>query len=53
MTSSHDGPVELLDIDGGPGHDMGEWTPTPDMEDQAHFFNDGVVPWDEDDQELT
>lgn len=49
MTDSVDDPVELLDVDGGPGDDMGEWIPTPDMEDQARLFNDGVDPWDEDD----
>jgi|HubBroStandDraft_1064217.scaffolds.fasta_scaffold523104_1 hypothetical protein len=46
-----DDPVELLDIDGGPDDDMGEWIPTPDMEDQARFFNDGGDPWEEDNHE--
>ena len=50
MTDSLDA-VELLDIDGGPDDDMGEWVPTPDMEAQAAFFNDNVDLWDEDDQE--
>jgi len=47
MTDSRDEPIELLDVDGGPEGDMGEWIPTPDMEDEARFFNDGHDPWEE------
>jgi hypothetical protein len=48
MTDSVHDQVELLDVDGGPGDDIGEWVPTPDMEDQARFFNDDVDDWDKD-----
>jgi hypothetical protein len=47
ISDSLDDPVELLDIDGGPHDDAGEWIPTPDMEDQARFFNDRKDPCDE------
>lgn len=42
MSDSSDDLVELLDVDGGPDKDVGEWIPTRDMEDQTRAFNDGV-----------
>ena len=42
MTDSLRDPEELLDIDGGPDDDIEAWIPTPDMEDQARFFNGDV-----------
>jgi hypothetical protein len=51
MTDSLNDPVELLDVDGGPDDDMGEWIPTPDMEDQARCFHDDVDPWEEEERQ--
>jgi hypothetical protein len=43
MTATVADSVELLDVDGGTDDDVGEWTPTPDMEDEARFFNDDAT----------